>query len=439
MAVSRFEGQDGIVMASLRRRLRASGAWLYRTEVACRYLGITSPKIRQLLARTGETAYDLAEVLRTGGRANGVARLSEAALTAPGLLPQQPHHLHYWYDPSRHSLVGLFLGLDVYRHDGKYHVLETNVRPALKGNRRDLYDTDLDPFITELLTAAKTGGFERLIFYRHGWHDFYWPEFERASRASGIEVIGASTRPWERGYMPALPEPLAERTLYVDFADRGGTPLSHFLNNKLWSARWLHELLRTEGSPNTQLACVPTFDRLTLPDDPPDPRWPNLVVKLANADKGQYIAMGRFDSEAQARRWLRLPNDPSAIPGIFQLSRTQRLARRLFPIKDVVYQPFIPPEVISNRIQKIRLLVFISPLFNLFLSTQYVSAGEDLPDRPLPIGLLQNPRPYACSFALAGGRFQLVSPQAEDELREVGLEFGRLANLAITRKFETGP
>ena len=52
----------------------------------------------------------------------------EAKLQASNRLPQRPPYLSYWYDPIMHTLVGLHVGLDLHRCDGKYHVIRSSMR-----------------------------------------------------------------------------------------------------------------------------------------------------------------------------------------------------------------------------------------------------------------------------------------------------------------------
>lgn len=423
---------------SLRRRLRFAGIWRHAIDAAQRRLGIRWPRLAGVVHKFGTVLFDGMEIVRTRGRLSHPTRPIEAAMTAQVRLPQEPHNRNYWYDPHSHSLIGLVLGLDLHRHRGKYYLLENNVRPALNPERRQLYESELDPFIIALLKAAATRKFERLVLLRHEWSDGYFDEFERASRASRIEVIGGVGRPSEKGCSWVLPDPPAAKTLYADWGQRVYTPVSHLIHNKLWSVRWLQEMLEAEGEPKTGLTWVPTYDHLVLPTESTDAHWPNLVVKLANAGKGEYVLMGRFHTEDEARRELRLPfDDPHAIPGIFKLSWGRRLMHRLLPRAEVVYQPFIPSEPIDDRAWTIRLNVFISPFFDTFLSAFAKICTHRLPGRLAP-GLVTDDRPFVCNFA-RGAFYAKLESDVEEEVRVVAAEFGRLARLAITRKFETGP
>ena len=110
--------------------------------------------------------------------------------------------------------------------------------------------------------------------------------------------------------MVALPERLRPRTMYVMCSSANRTPLQHLMHNKTCAARWLAESMAESGDPTTRLASIATSDRLVLPAEPPGGRWPNLVVKLGNEDEGQAVAMGRFTTEEEARRGLRLDDGP---------------------------------------------------------------------------------------------------------------------------------
>ena len=89
--------------------------------------------------------------------------------------------------------------------------------------------------------------------------------------------------------------------------------------------------------------------------------------------------------------------------------------------------------MIGRRARLIRVHAFVSPLVNAFLSAHGVIAGEDLPEQ-LSSGLVRNTGAYVVNIA-GGGRFCRLAAEMEDELREVAQEFGRLANLAISKKF----
>ena len=119
-------------------------------------------------------------------------------------------------------------------------------------------------------------------------------------------------------------------------------------------------------------------------------------------------------------------------PGAFGIKWRHRLLKR------IIYQPFIEPEVLDNRARIIRLQSFVSPLFDTFLSAHARVGRIELPNE-VAAGLLERNNPFLVSFSAGNASYARVEPTVEEELRQVNEEFGRLANLAITRKFQTVP
>lgn len=423
----------------LKRRLRRTSVLHHGVERLVSGLDIRDR--RGLKAIYKGLNYTAETVDRLFARVPYPGQPNHAAIASAARLPQQPHYQGYWYDPSAHALVGIFLGLDLNRHRGRYHLIESNTTPAIRPQRRCLYDCEVDPFITELVEAAKSHGFRRILFCRDTWPASYVEEFARADRTSELEVRGASFYATKDGTerLVALPQPLASDTVYVlCWSLTQKTPLMDFVHDKFWSAGWLaRELERAGGSEH--LACVPTLDRLVLPDEPPDDRWPNLVVKLADMDKGRYVVMGRFSSVSEAEEALGVSrDDPGATPSVFRMSWPHRMVRRAFPRASVVYQPFVPPDTVDGHARTLRLNMFISPLFDTFLAAQARIVDRPLPDA-LPWGLVADTTPFTASFSAGGSRYAAIEPEIEPELRIVADDFGRLARSAIVDKFETGP
>jgi hypothetical protein len=388
----------------------------------------------RIMDLSAQLAFDLAEFFRARGKISRPGRVHEAAFGTPVRLPQHPRYLGYWYDEVRHVLIGMHLGLDINYSDGKYYLVECNTHPALRPERRGLYPDSFDPIIDGLVSIAKRFDFERVVLHRaRAWSKIYLDEFERASRASGVEFVGASLPFVHRTKRPIvpLPDPLQPKTIYVGNWSQG-TPISLFMHDKARVGRWLEETLEQEGEPAGKLACIPTSDRAVIPNRPNAPCWPNLVLKLANSDGGKFVAMGRFESEDHARRELKLGGDRWAVPRFFR----RGFVGRFFSAPKVVYQPFIPPDVVGGRARLIRAHVFVSPLVDAFLSAHGVVASKDLPDE-LPMGLVKDRAPYVVNFS-TGSRYMGLEPEIERELHSVSSEFGRIASLAIKRKFEVG-
>jgi hypothetical protein len=344
----------------------------------------------------------------------------EAKLHASRRLPQHPPYLSYWYDPCIHALVGLHVALDLHRHDGRYHVIETNLGPDLYPKRRALYDTLLDPVISALVAAAKSRGFQRLVFQQWEWSKSYLDEFQIASRQSGLEVLGLNAT--------SLPKGLSANTMYV-VCSSPPSPLCHFVHDKYWSAKWLKETIDAEADRMKLLTYVPTFDHLVLQEESCNPGLPNIVIKLSGVDRGKAILFGRFRSRQHARRALRSLRFSS---GPFTMKWHHQLFHR------TIYQPFIPPEVLNNRPRRIRIQSFVSPIFDAFLSA-HATVGVELPNQ-IAEGLVEGSNPFMFYSHLGTGAYARIdSVDEEEELRLVNEEFGRVTNLAINRKFQTAP
>jgi hypothetical protein len=220
------------------------------------------------------------------------------------------------------------------------------------------------------------------------------------------------------------PQRFSANTIYI--LDHDQRLLCEFVHDKYWSAKWLKETIDAEADRIRFLAYIPTFDHLVLPREPCNPGWPNLVIKLANKDRGEAVVFGRFRSREEARRALR------SLPGAVALKWRHRFFHR------TIYQPFIRPEVLDNRPRCIRLHSFVSPLFDTFLSAHARVGRIELPDR-IGEGFVEGNNPFLASFSAGAASYTVVEPEVEEELRLVTEEFGRVANLAIKRKFQTAP
>jgi hypothetical protein len=428
------------------RRLRFAADWRFRFDSMLVAVGLRRGHA-EIIYAAGNLAYDVFEAARTG-RLRHPGRAHMSALAEPVRLPQDARYRGYWYDASSHSLVGLHLGIDLHYHRGKYYVIESNLNAAVRAERRQLYDARIDPMIRNIASSAKSAGFEQVVLCRRCWTASVQQEFILTSEEIGIKVTGMTHATLDelddRGNTPlnpiiALPEHLEPRTMYVIFSPmHWGEPLCHFVHEKALVSRWLSDAIASSGASVERLACAPSYNRPVLRMDADEDRWPNLVVKLASCDKGEFVVMGRFRSEDEARRSLKLDDHPGSVPGVFRRRLGQRVRDRLSRgSSQAVYQPFIPPEVVDGRARLIRLHVFVSPLVDAFLSAHGVLAGEELPDR-VQSGLVTDPRPYIVNYS-NGARYCLLESEKEEELRRVAQEFGLCARRAIGERFETGP
>lgn len=386
-------------------------------------------------------AYDLLEGLVTGRRPKRVGRAQLAALEAPIRLHQHPRYRAYWLDPERNAMVGVLVGLDLHRQAGRYYVLECNLTAGLMRERRALYADEIDPFITRIAEMAKVRGFRRIIFHRRSWLTDHLKEFAEASARFNMKIEAASAmrRAGDPlvNPMSGLPRDLAPETLYVVCTAVSDSPIFQFLHHKAQVDRWLAEAIAPEGATVRRLAAVPSSREIFLPPTSDDPRWPNLVVKLATSDEGRDVLMGRFTSEAAARRALGMPEQGPGLPAFFLRGFQRRVIAALAPdALAAVFQAFIPPEIVGGRPRNLRMEMFLSPLEDLFLSAHATVGGTPLPKTvPLDVALPRSP----FNVSVPPGRFVRLDEPLEAELQEFAREFGAAARRAITAKFSTSP
>lgn len=431
---------------SLRRRITfAANAWILMerlTGAALKSRMPVSPAVvdqRSMVVRAMAACFDVVECLRTGRRVPSMGDPQKAAAGATWRVPQHPRHLSYWYDPDRHVLAGLHLGIDILKRGDKFYVIENNLGAALRPERRRLYDTPFDPIVQGLVATARDAGFRNLVPYAHRWEDTYVREFQQAGEEFGVDVRPACSpcmQPDGRHPLAGLPVPLPESTMYAFFNTRH-TAVDHFVHSKTISADWLWHGMASRKGPAGLLGPIRSEPRLFVPPADPDERWPNLAIKLDGWDKGEFVAVGRFESEVQAREGLGLRRDTDR-PRVFHLGIGKRLSAWLFDKGEPVYQEFIAPDCDADgHPNKIRLHAFLSPLFDRYLSA-HAMVAPNAPTETMRPGEVRKDGTFVLSFR-KGARYTRLMPELESQLETVADEFGCILNAAITERFETGP
>jgi hypothetical protein len=427
----------------LLRRLRFSGdsrLFFEGLPTARLVAGRLSPFWAEALHRAPDrlaaAAFDLIECVRAGRWLPyiGQARQAIDAVTSP--IPQHPRYRGYWHDPSRNALVGMVLGVDLIRSNRHYYVLEMNLDAGLRPDRRALYAERIDPLFSAILAFAKDHGFRRVVPYTRMWSAEQVTEFIAAGTAVGVEVTPAcfsfTSSPGAESLV-ALPETLERDTFYTVFSSRH-TPLDYYVHDKLSFARWFEAGVLAAG--DGLVRSVPTFTKLSIPSLHPDPRWPNLVIKLADFDKGEYVLMAKVRDEAEARAALE-QDRPEAIPRAFRMSRLMRLKNFLMHRGHVIYQPFIPPDIDDDgQIRKLRLMLLVSPLASRFLSVH--SAVSRPPDAPLAFGTVTRDSSVMINRC-QGLPYSRVARRIEEESATAATEIGSILDDAVRTKFFVGP
>lgn len=384
-------------------------------------------------AHAARVGFDLFEWLRMAGTVPRIGNVDQALEGPAGQLPQHPRYLTYWHDPSRHTAVGMHIGVDLIRRGGKYYVIENNIGPSVNPRRRSLYASAFDPLVSGLAAAARAHGFERVVPVSFRWAPFHLEEFERAGEEYGLKFEPHTCplgQPGGARRMVALPRPLRPRTMYVIHSGLTSAVVS-YVDDKWDSYRWLEHAVRDELPADTAVAVPPTSDALNLRLEDNGPRWPNLVVKLAGGARSCHVIVGRFKDEGEARASLGLGGG-IAIPRGLRLGYARSL---LFGRERVIYQSFVPPELVGNdRAQMVRLHLLVSPLGVEFLSAHHRVSRRRVPERA-PRGIIR--QDDALVFNMAD--YRLVSGEVEEELRLVAAHLGQAMQRAVARKFRTAP
>ncbi len=432
---------------SLRRRLKFSD----ELKLALESLASTAllkhipgtayprPPLTYPFELAAKLVFDLVECARTGRIVPNIGKPHMSVLDLTPPVKQHPRYRGYWYDDAAHTLIGMHLGVDLIRNNGKFYVLENNLDAAIRETRRQIYPDALDPIVSGLASIAKAGGFKVLVPYASAWSEQYLREFSLAGREFGIEIRPASRRYRRRtGLHPtaALPSKQTPDTMYAVFPYRGG-PLDYFVEEKRITGQWLEQTIGDLNIPGGCLAAIPNHRELTVPPLDETGRWPNLVVKVSPSAQSRDILTGRFRNDAEARAALGL-SDRGELPKAFRLRWHDRLGEAVFGTRQAVYQPFIPPELDPNgHPQIVRLHVFVSPTTHRFLSAHKVISSRPAPET-LPFGLIEDDKTFVVNYS-RGAHYARLNEEEEQEMAAVADEFGQILDIAVRRRFETAP
>ena len=434
---ARSAGADTRLLSLSRRLLFAGRSWYFFDRLFCgtalqRVARIGYSQTARIPDHAVRVAFDLLECARSRRVVPDIGNAELALLDADGPLPQHPRYRAYWYDDERHAAVGMLIGADLVRRDGRYYVLELNHGPTIT-KRQQLYDTPYDPIVTSLVAAAKENGFRKLVPIAFKWDDVLPAQLRQAAGEAGIEVVPTAC-PLERPNAPrmiALPDPLERDTMYIIHSGLM-TPLCRYIDNKWYVWQWLGEAIERALPRETKVTMPRTSDSFFFPDEDHGERWPNLVVKLANSARAAGVIAGRFADEAEARAALGLTNG-QRVPT--QLRRGFANSLLFYGSDHILYQSFVPPELDDEQhSQLVRLHLLIAPFGKAFVSTHVRASKKAVPDR-IPPGVIRRDGRIVFNASF----FRRTPPAWEEELQEVAADLAAATRAAITRKFETSP
>ena len=423
------------ISRSTRRRLEFAGAWRALLDIPLTRLGLTRGGWAKRVYGAGNVLYDLLEGAFTVQWPRHPGRAHLAALQSNMRLSEKPRFRTYWHDETRNALIGLHLGIDLNSFEGKYYLIENNIGPAMREVRRAIYPEAIDPVLSGLAAFAREHGFRTITLYGRRWSSEQIEEVRSASEEFGIPMepvqsFGTLPRIPSIRTAARMPDPLPEDSLHVIYYPVYMTPLMHWIHDKELVQVWYSRLV---DSIETRLATVEWGQSLFIPPHRGD-RWPNLVVKLAEVDKGRAVVVGRFDTEAEARTALGLPASGDAVPAVFDGIAGGRLTGLFGGKRRVNYQGFAPSEIVEGRLRTIRLHGFVSPIGSRFLSAHGVVAGQELPET-IENGLLGKHDAYVLKRATSL-RLERLGEEIEAELAQVTEDFGQILNRAVRERFE---
>jgi len=409
---------------SLRRRLRFEGDCRYLFDRLGLLLGGRT-RIHRIPERLFVTGFDLLESVRTRALVPSLGNPRTAFHHAVARLPQHPRYLGYWHDPARNTLVGMHLGVDLIRSDGAYYVMELNLNAGMGRARTLLYQARTDPMVTGLVDFAASRGFRRMVALRDWWRASYRRDLTQAGLRVGLQGDGPGVR------RAALPDPLESDTLYVISLSRH-TAVDHFVHDKGCTSAWLPEHL--PGSSAPPVRSVPTRREPFSPAAQAE-RWPDLVVKMASVDRKEGVHFIKLTPGADVLSELGMTRSDDT-PSVLRTHWGRRLQARLLARHQVLYQPFVPPDLTEDgRATRFRMNMLVTPVGSAFLSAHRIVSGFPVPAQ-LPPGPVADRRPFLATYG-EGGAFEPTDPETEADLRRTATVVGEAVHRAVTATFVT--
>lgn len=419
---------------ALCQRIEFTSRWRAWTDNTFGRVGLARSSLSEKVFAAGNVAFDVLNGCAHLRRPRRPGRAYLDVMDNDGVFPQGKSQRGYWFDAERNALVGMQLGLDMNWIDGKYYLIENNVTPAFRSVRRELYPEAVDPVFEKLVDLAERRGFKNITLYSRKWDDLRLADIARAAQGRNIEME-AVQMPGKEERIPALrqvvrmPDPLPRDSLHVLFSGLWPAPLVHMLHDKGCVQGWYDRLVKTGDYP--MLVTLPWSNDVFVPPAQAD-CWPNLVIKLAELDKGLAVVMGRFETEEQVKEAIGYRVGQT--PDVF----AKYAARHLFKQPhQVLYQEFAPGDVVDGRLRIMRIHGFFSPLEDFMLSAHGIVGGEPIEEK-LDIGLLKAHDAYVVKRKTSH-RFELLGDAREAEIGQVTQEFGSLLRRAIEEKFKTRP
>jgi hypothetical protein len=379
-----------------------------------------------------------------GGRAPTLA----AALTIAGLdarviastylrgMPQPLDTAGYWHDASRHTTVGVVVGIDFIVNDEGVWFVESNLNVGLMQERSRLYTSD--PFVTNLVRFARQNGYTSMIFLACNdvpVDDIMADRIEQAALAAGLRatVLEDSYAPRRRLSQTFLVPQLDARTLVVR-SKMFHTSLDALFHHKTLSFHALESYQRL--FPDWDVRLPPTGAN-SIPDTlVMNGPFPNLVCKFPERDQGQGVFFLRVPSLERAKAIV----DDTTEMNRYSVANVWTKLRYRLKLEDqtAIFQNYIPSSLLEGRRLSIaRAHVLATPVGIEFLSAHRIVSNRPVPES-LKEGLVRDPGPYIVNYSL-DSEHALMPQDEELRVNKAALSVVRALCWAVESRFQTSP
>ena len=369
-----------------------------------------------------------------------IGRVSQDLLDSSSeQLMNHPKLRDFFIDNNKNKTHGVHLGVDIIINDDDAYIIEINKSAALRPERREIYKNEFDPIIEGIVKEAVEAGKKKIIPVAHFWGN-YRDEWLSVGELYNVEIKPTSF-PWSEPDNPnTMSEPPQDSdddndSLYIFFNLRD-TPVEAFLNHKYVFSCWISEYLK-RGDIDFGNIKIPKTKTIPFCPEKLSNRFPNLIVKAANADMAESIIALNVDNSHEVYDLLGI-GKKFEFPKILYSKKVIKKIINKVILKNydqAIYQQFIPPKVIDNKAEIIRAHYFISPKSCRLLSAHKVISGHEVPSS-CESGLIKNLSSYIVNFSLTSGVKYGQLDKHENATYSANLiKVGKLIQLALIDKF----
>ncbi|MFO8174233.1 MAG: hypothetical protein R6T96_08110 [Longimicrobiales bacterium] len=320
-------------------------------------------------------------------------------------IPVDPQVSPIYLDPIRNQEAALLLGIDALNHQGSFFFLESNMNPGMRPGLEAFYD-GTDPIGAGLARYASSQGHEVVEYFavnveNSDMKKCFPMEMEAlwAAQAAeaGVElsIVDAPNMgsPFRRR-RSSLPGWNRTNTLVVYGRDVP-SPMSRILGTK----GLVERLLRSRKLENAAADAIQVpreiLDSADLPPVDASSRFPNLIVKEREVDRGEGLSLYKVDTLPEDIDWDR------ASPTEFVVSDPVKVERN---------------GIEREHVSHFRVWILLTARGPFYLASRKNISGTPVPES-LAWGKMEDLAPYISNLNLGGGWFEAPSAE-ENELCE---------------------